>query len=299
MAKISVYVDAPALFGRMAYYWVELLRSSGHLVNAYAVQINFNPPPLQQSPKSDINIYIAGIFSLTALKKHGFPNKGKNVLWMFEPLTDDPEAEAHRHKAELFNESARGFDVVLGMNSSIVDYVRTRYPDIATEVVPYTLGRNELRQPLSDTARTIDVLHLGRESDRRVALEQRFKAEGIPARFIWNGVYDGSHYDIVAGARVSVNTFRDSLQYFNQHRIFEAWAMGSVVVTEPSSDIAQYGAEDGRHLILAEYSDIPRACQAIVEDHKKRAEIQAAAQSLLREKFVAHNWIKQFMDAVI
>lgn len=298
MAEISIYIDAPALFGRMAYHWAERLSNIGHKVNTYNVEINFKPPPLKQFSNSDINLYIAGIFTLIALKQHGFPNKGKNVLWMFDPLTDDPKAKNHLYKAELFKASAAGFDVVIGMNSFITDYVRTYYPNITTEVVPYILGENELRRPLPDAERTTNILHLGRLSERRVALGNHFKSEGIRALFIWDGVYDGSHYERVSRAKVSINTFRDGLQYFNQHRIFEAWAMGSVVVTEPSKDMSQYGVEDGKHLILADLKDIPKACQAILNDQTKRKEIQAAAQSLLLENFVSDKWIKTFLNAI-
>ncbi len=98
---------------------------------------------------------------------------------------------------------------------------------------------------------------------------------------------------------MSINTFRDNLQYFNQHRIFEAWAMGSVVVTEPSEDLSQYGIEDGKHLITAEFEDIPKACQAILNDQKKRREVQAAAQSLLIEHYVSDQWSNRFINAIL
>jgi len=78
-----------------------------------------NDEPLPKVGPSDANLLVAGIYATARFKKWGLPGPGKNVLWMFDPLTHQQDAVAHNHKSADFDAIAPQLDAVIAMDTSI------------------------------------------------------------------------------------------------------------------------------------------------------------------------------------
>src|SRR5215211_5211024 len=111
--RITIYPCTPALFGRVSESWARELSAIGHEVTLIPTP---RDKPLRAAGAADLNLFIAGVFLLESIARHGFPPMGRNLLWMFDPLTDDPAAVDHVAKAAVFERIAHGLHGVIGMN---------------------------------------------------------------------------------------------------------------------------------------------------------------------------------------
>jgi Glycosyl transferases group 1 len=84
--------------------------------------------------------------------------------------------------------------------------------------------------------------------------------------------------------------------YFDQFRIFTAWARGSVVVSGPFEALKSFGTLPGIHLEVAELGQFPSACVALLKDAEKRAAIAANAQALLRKNYLPGHYAEKMLS---
>jgi hypothetical protein len=287
--KIAIYTCFAPLFGRLCRSWAKHLRRRGYEVTLHEA-VNYGEQPLS-TDSADVHLCVAGVFLLKVLRNHGFPKQGRTILWMCDPLIDDPRS-GHYWKAQIMNSIGAQFHAVAGMNRFIVAYVERHFPHVTTYEIPFMVDADDITPPLPDTQRNVDVLQLGRLSDRRRQAEAHLIDHGVPAAFVYSNLYGPERYQFIAESKISLNLHLDSQHtYFSQHRVFEAWAAGSLVVSESSGSLASLGIEDGTHLVISTIADMPRVCRELLADEQRRRKIVANAQALLRERYVTGHWL--------
>ncbi len=265
--------------------------------------------PLPSQKETDINLFVGGGSMLWMVATQGFPQVGKNVVWMFEPVLKPnalsemgrkilrrlksfvgiEAAEFHYGKIKIMHEIGHRFDAIIGMNSLITSYVEKHLPGIPTIEIPYTIDPKDIISALPEGEKQIGVLQLGRHSPRRKKAERLFNERGVKAKFIYGGLYNEHRYKVISQSKISLQIHGGKPFYFSQHRIFEAWAAGSVVVSEPFFPKLD-GVEEGTHLIVAKLEEFPEVCENLLAEREKRYEIVSASQELLKNSFVPDKW---------
>ncbi|UCE49746.1 MAG: glycosyltransferase family 1 protein [Phycisphaerales bacterium] len=291
--RIAIYTTCASLFGRLCQAWKNELESSGDEVHYISLPRGYKDP-LPQPPGIDVNLYMGGVSMFWPLVESGFPPRGRHVLWLFEPLKDKDRPD----KAKLFASTKDCFDAIISMNTENKDVIQEYLPQTPSVVIPTTVHKSQIQTPRNDQDRNIDVLQLGHGSKRRKLAEQLFASAGVQASFVYGGYYNSSKYDLMAGARISLQIHRYADAYFSHHRIIEAISVGSVIVTEPSPDMHEYGFEDKKHLVVAELDEMPNTCRALLKSKRKRNELIKNAQDLLRNRFTTTYWQNE-MNSVL
>src|SRR5438067_2204995 len=250
--KVVLYSTFGGLFGGMCRSWRDALERRGAAAEVLDLRNDWQGP-LPVVDDADVNIHVAGAALLRVVGRHGLPRRGKNVLWMFEPLTDDPASEKHYHKSLLLAAVARRFDAFIGMDDRVVAYLRAHYPDVPTFRIPYTIDPGAITPPVAEGRRRIDVLWLARleRSARRRAAWGAFRQAGLPVRLVGAGLYGERRDRVIARSRINLDVHGDHVRYANQCRLFLAWAGGAAVVSEPCEHYPALGIEDGVHLATA------------------------------------------------
>lgn len=300
MKKIAIYNYCEGLFGRFCRSWQKNLEQCGYSVYVHSdTHYNRGDKPLPTPPEEyDIHFIVGAGSILRSLGDHGFPKNGKTILWNCEPFVDDPKNE-HYWKAELLTPIANKFACIICMNKSIEKEMNSNFPNVHTFRIPYLIDSDDITPPLPENDKITSVLQLGRKSKHRENIETLFMEKNVPATFIYDGKYGKDKYECISKAKICVNLHMNpDTVYFNQHRIFEAWAAGSVVVSEQYGSLSDFGIELNKHLIVGDVSDLPYLCKALLADHEKRHALAEAAQTLLREKYTTEKWYPQMMEIV-
>lgn len=266
--------------------------------------------PLPTIEETDISVFTGGLSMLWMLAVHGLPKTGKNIIWMFEPLIETnifaetvrkiirrfksfmgiEASDFHYGKTKTMNAIGQKLDAIVGFNSLVTKYAERHFPTVPVIEIPYTVDPQHIISPLPEAERHIDILQLGRRSSRREQAERLFNRRGgVKATFIYAGLYNEHRYEVISQSKISLQIHGSRPFYFNQHRIFEAWAAGSVVVSEAFSPEMD-GVEEGKHLIVAELEDFPEVCNELLADREKRHEIVNASQELLKSSFLPDKW---------
>jgi hypothetical protein len=291
--NIHVYTDLPLLFGQASRVWMDVLLGAGHEVEFIDLGAGADAP-LPEVGHCDVNLIVAGIFAFRRFKQQGLPRHGKHLLWMFDPLTRDEAASVHRHKTELFDALAPQLHAVMAMDGGIARYLNQHFPALATYRLPYLIAEKHLRAPRPDAARTRDVLMLGGDTPRRREAERLFLSAPAgmrQAEFIWGSLWGKERDERRAESRLCLNIHADTGHtYFDQFRAFEAWALGTPVVSEAFEDWDAFGIEPGVHMAIAELADLPLACADLLADAPRREAMARASQALLRERFSPAAW---------
>jgi hypothetical protein len=270
--------------------------------------------PFPEERENDINLFVGDPYMLWILWANGFPKAGRNILWMFDPL---PEANIivetakkiarrvkplvgmrkyffHDGKTYLMKAIGHKFDAVIGLNSIVTSYIERCFPDIPTVEIPYTIDPKHIIRPVPESEKQIDILQLGNRSPRRERAEKLFNQRGIGPAFIYGGLFSEYRHEIISKSKISLHIHGAKPYYFSQHRIFEAWAAGSVVVSEPFFPEFE-PVEKGAHLAVAEIEEFPEVCEELLEDRERRGRILAASQELLMDCFVPHKWSNKLL----
>ena len=295
--KIHIYTDIDTLFGRACRTWMDVLLDSGHEVE-YVDLGTDKDSPLPDAGIADVNLLVAGIYAFERFGKHGLP-RGKNLLWMLDPLTRNPEAAVHGYKAKLFDAFAPQLDAVLAMDQPIEDYLHQHYPALAVSQLPYLIAEKHIHTPEPESARTCDVLFMGHVSPPREEAEALFKASDVSAEFVWGGLWGKAREERLRHARISLTIHADTQHtYFDQFRTLEVWAAGTVMVSQTTDGLAAHSIKAGEHLAMADLSHLPALCQSLLNDAAKQQAMTAAAQTLLRQQFSVQRWRKHMLDTV-
>ncbi len=295
--KIHIYTDIDTLFGKACRIWMDVLLDAGHEVE-YVDLGTEKEGALPDVGIADINLLVVGIYAFERFGKHGLP-RGKNVLWMLDPLTRNPEAAVHGYKAKLFDAFAPQLDAVLAMDQAIEDYLHQHYPSLAVSQLPYLIAEKHIRAPATESARTGNVLFMGHASPPREQADAIFKAGGVPAEFVWAGLWGKAREDRLSHARISLTVHADPEHtYFDQFRTLEAWAAGTVVVSQMTQGLAPHGIKAGEHLVMGALADLPALCQSLLGDPPRRQAMALAAQALLRQQFSVQRWQPYMLAAV-
>ncbi len=247
---------------------------------------------------ADVNLLVVGIYAFERFGKHGLP-RGKNLLWMLDPLTRNPDAAVHGYKATLFDAFAPQLDAVLAMDQPIEHYLRQHYPFLAVSQLPYMVAEKHIRMPDPESARTTDVLFMGHPSPSREQAAMLFNAAKVPAEFVWAGLWGKSREERLRHARISLTLHADPQHtYFDQFRTLEAWAAGTAMVSEATDGLAAHGIRPGEHLVMGALDDLPALCQSLLHDPARRQAITAASQTLLRQQFSVRRWQPQMLAVI-
>ncbi|MES1977207.1 MAG: glycosyltransferase [Pseudomonadota bacterium] len=295
--KIHIYTDIDNLFGKACRIWMGVLLAAGHEVE-YVDLGTEKQGVLPDVGPADINLLVVGIYAFERFGKHGLP-RGKNVLWMLDPLTRNPQATVHGYKAGLFDAFAPRLDAVLAMDQPIEDYLRLHYPSLAVSQLPYLIADIHIRAPGPESARTSDVLFIGHPSPPREEAEALFRASGVKAEFVWAGLWGKAREERLRHARIALTIHADPQHtYFDQFRTLEAWAAGTVVVSQTSDGLAPHGITPGEHLATGALAELPSLCQSLLNDADRRQAMAVAAQALLRKQFSVQRWQAHMLAAI-
>lgn len=296
--KIHIYTDIANLFGQACRVWMDVLLQAGHDVELVDIGAS-NEKPLPEVGPCDVNLLVTGIYAFERFKTWGLPRQGKNIMWMFDPLTRQEEAVMHSHKATAFDAIASGLDAVIAMDASITRYLARHHPRLLTQQIPYLVTAQNILAPLEESERTGQVIFMGGTTPRRAAAEHDFKASGTPADFVWAGLWGAARDEKRRRSRISLNIHADPAHtYFDQFRTLEAWAAGTVVATETTDGLAPWGIVPGEHLAMADLADLPGVCAALLADTAQRGRMMDAAQALLRQQFSPDRWRGEMLSVI-
>jgi hypothetical protein len=296
--KIHIYTDIANLFGRACRVWMDVLLEAGHEVELVDIGTG-NDKPLPEVGPSDVNLLVTGIYACERFKTWGLPRHGKNVMWMFDPLTRQEAAVTHGYKSTAFDAIAPGLDAVIAMDASIASYLGSHHPRLLTRQIPYLVAAQNIIAPLAESERTGQVIFMGGNTTRRAAAEGSFKANGTPAEFVWTGLWGAARDEKRRCSRISLNIHADPAHtYFDQFRTLEAWAAGTVVATETTGGLTPWGIAPGVHLAMADLADLPGACAELLADSAQRARMTEAAQALLHLQFSPGRWRGEMLSVI-
>lgn len=296
--KIHIYTDIANLFGQACRVWMDVLLDAGHELELVDIGMG-QDQPLPEVGRSDVNLLVTGIYAFARFKEWGLPKHGKNIMWMFDPLTRQQDALMHGYKATAFDAVAAGLDAVIAMDTSIQQYVQRHHPHLLTLQIPYLIAPKNIRAPLAESERNGQLIFMGGKTARREIAEAQFKARGTAAEFAWAGLWGAAREDKRRRSRISLNIHADPAHtYFDQFRTLEAWAAGTVVATETTDGLADWGIEPGVHLAMADLADLPEACAALLADEARRARMTEAAQVLLRQQFSPDRWRREMLSVI-
>lgn len=205
--KIDIYTDIRELVGPGAMAWMDDLLSVGHEVEYVDIGIGTSQP-LPDVGSCDINLLVTGVFAFKRFGNCGFPKHGRNVLWMFDPLTSDASSE-HRYKADLFDALAPGLHAVAGMDGRILDYLAVHHPQLPAARIPYLIAPATITTPGVGPQRNIPALWLGADNVRRRHAAQLFTSAGVPARFMFEHVWGGARDRMRKDSRIMLSVHAD------------------------------------------------------------------------------------------
>ncbi len=162
-----------------------------------------------------------------------------------------------------------------------------------------------------DRARDIDILFLGRLSDRRAFALASYA--DVFERFRCHiGLSDNSRPNVAGGAafvagdtkrsllarsKVLLNIHGEEEPYFEWLRIAEAICAGCAIVSEHSSDVAPL--EWGRHLVTGRLASLGLLSAWLVEDAQRRERMSRDAYELLREERPLANAAAALLEAAV
>ncbi len=296
--KVHIYTDIASLFGQACRVWMTVLVDAGHEVELVDMGMATDKP-LPVVGSADLNLIVGGTYAFDRFKAWGLPAQGKNVLWMFDPLTQQRDATMHSHKSVAFDAIAAQFDAVIAMDASIANYVRMYHPKLPTLQIPYLVAASGITTPLAETERSLDIIFLGGHTARRAAVQQAFGGRSIQSEFIWTGLWGAARDEKRRHSRISLNIHADPAHtYFDQFRALEAWAAGTVVVTETTGGLEPWAIVPGIHLAMAGLGDLAEVCTELLADIPKRAQMTRSAQELLRTEFSPQRWRQDMLSVL-
>jgi hypothetical protein len=296
--NIHIYTDIANLFGQACRVWMDVLLDAGHDVELVDIGMG-QDQPLPDVGHCDVNLLVTGVYALARFKDWGLPRHGKNIMWMFDPLTRQEDAVLHGYKATAFDAIAGGLDAVVAMDVSIQQYVQRHHPRLLTLQIPYLIAPRNIHTPLAESERSGQVIFMGGQTVRREAAQALFKAHGPAAEFSWAGLWGAARDEKRRRSRISLNIHADPAHtYFDQFRTLEAWAAGTVVVTETTDGLDAWGITPGVQLAMADLADLPALCALLLADTAQRARMTEAAQVLLRQQFSPERWRREMLLAI-
>lgn len=288
--KINIYTDIDVLFGELCRACMDLLVKAGHEVELVDMGAD-NQSPLPDVGTSSVNLIVAGIYAWRRFCKWGLPTHGKHVLWIFDPLTKNSSSEMHRHKAVAFDAIASQLNAVIAMNTPIASYLWQQYPKLPVLTIPYLIADKRINVPAIESLRSRPVVFLGGESPHRRLLESHFAANALSVDFRWTSLWGKERDDLRRYCCINLNLHAEiEHTYFDQFRALETWAAGTVVVTETTDGLDEFGIQPGVHLAMGDWHEMPSVCSQLLQDSACRARMTVAAQDLLREQFSMHRW---------
>lgn len=288
--KINLYTDIDTLFGDLCRACMDMLVQAGHEVELVDLGMD-NRAPLPEVEPASVNLIVAGIYAWNRFQKWGLPKNGKNVLWVFDPLTHNDASLMHRHKATAFDAIAAQFDAVVAMNKPIASYLELHHPRLVTLKIPYLIAEKRIATPLDEALRRRPIIFLGGQSAHRLMVESHFAAHKLAADFVWTGLWGGERDHWRTHCCINLNLHAEAEHtYFDQFRALETWAAGAVVLSEATDGLAEFGIEPSVHLVSADWQLMPEVCLQLLQDRACRERLTKAAQGLLREQFSMHRW---------
>ena len=269
---------------------MNMLVQAGYEVELVDIGID-NSAPLPDVGPASVNLIAAGIYAWQRFQTWGMPKHGKNVLWLFDPLTRNDASIMHRHKAAAFDAIAAQLDVVIAMNAPVANYLEQHHPRLLALKIPYLIADERINTPAHEAQRNKSVIFLGGQSSHRLKVESYFTVHQPGADFVWTGLWGEQRDSWRRRCCISLNLHAEiEHTYFDQFRALESWAAGSVVVTETTDGLAEFGIEPGLHLVMADWQWLPEVCSQLLQDTSSREKMTAAAQELLRKQFSMQRW---------
>lgn len=291
--KIAIYTLFAPIFGRLSNSWKKVFLSHG--IDCEVVVLNRQYRGILPAPEgSDLHLYMGGLSMVEFLASQSTWPTGRHVLWLFEALTDKAESVFIKQTQCILEASSR-LNMILAMDHLVLEFLTSRTPGTKVAEMPFMIAEEHIRPPRPDSAREVDVLMMGRRSSRRERGEVLFKEHGVNARFVYEGQYGDSRYDLWATSRVNVNIHRDDHFYFDKVRTFEAWAVGTPVVSEQWGHTSVNGIIEGEHIISATLDEMPEACASLLADVQRRQAMVTACQSILRNYYTTEKWTDKMM----
>lgn len=293
--KISIIFDISIIFGDLARTWAGLLNSKGHEVTLIETGFNWEKA-YDKHIDSDINLIIAGIFIMRVLQKHGFPIKGENILWIFEPLND--KSIMHHENVDRFNMIAHNFKRIIGMNQDNIDYAHKINKKIKTCIIPYNIAEQRIIEPIHEMHKIIDLVFIGHQSPKRNTLIKNLHNRYLNILYINNGCFNEKRSLVLSNTRISIQVAMDDYIYFDQFRIFESVAHGCLVVTERLKNMQNYGFIDRKNIVECDFEEIPAICEELLQKPIYRLTLIREAQRTLRMHYCSENFLTKLLDFI-
>jgi hypothetical protein len=189
-----------------------------------------------------------------------------------------------------------GVGAVLDINPLGVQELRRDGVDAHHAPIGWTEAWTFAQPQLSETARDIDLLHLGVYSTRRGEILERASDRlarrrtalvlGDPSKPNTAAEDDftvgAEKWDLLARSRVLLNIHQGDRPYFEWLRVIQAICNGAFVVTEHST-----GTEplvEGEHFASAAADDMVELAEVYLDDESRRASAARAAYDCLRDR---------------
>ena len=291
--KITIHIDYSVYFGDLANSWKQLFESAGHQVRIQEMGSN---PHYSEFEKSDINLIVVGMIMLQILASKGFPENGKNILWVFEPLY--PSSIMHYEKYLYFKMIPPKFDKVICMNQDIQDFIKQTNRKVKTCIVPYNISSKRIIKPTPENEKFVDIVLIGRNSPKRNDLTRKMHDNQLNILNITGGCYQKQRSALLSNTKISLQVGLDNSKYFDQYRIFESIAHGCLVITEPIDDIENFGFFDRKNIIISELDKIPMVCKELLYNPEYRSILIKEAQDTLRKMYCSDIFLEKLLKFI-
>jgi hypothetical protein len=272
------------IFGYTASAWSEYFKKMGHEVTC--VNVSFygeDHDQYQQNAVVDVNFIIGCPILFQIIAQCGYPTSGRNILWVLDPLTH--QSSFHADKVQSLEAMENRFDAIACMDSQIKAYFQNHCSAIPLIEMPYVLDEKRILEPMPENQKLIDILMLGRRTPRRDRVVESLHAAGLNVNYMHHSCWGSKRQRALRNTKLCLQVSMDEHIYFDQYRIFEAYAHGAMVIGHEMPDMKKYGFYNGKNIVTCDVEDIPQHCIKLLEDDHCRMQIIESTQNLIRQNY--------------
>ena len=126
---------------------------------------------------------------------------------------------------------------------------------------------------------------LGRRTLKRDKVVKSLHDAGLNVNYMFNNCWGNKRKRALINTKLLLQVSMDDHIYFDQYRIFEAYAHGSMVIGHSMPDMEKYGFSNGNNIVVCDLADIPKHCINLLANDHYRRNIIDTAQAHIREHY--------------
>jgi spore maturation protein CgeB len=139
----------------------------------------------------------------------------------------------------------------------------------------------------------IDVLHLGRKTEKREKIVNSIRNAEINILSFYKDTWWAKRKNILRQTRIFLNVSRDDHLYFDQFRVFEAIAHGALPLSQEVPDIEKLSFVRNEHIAITGEDGYAEACRELLSDDRRRKEVIENAQRLILGRYTPEKWFDE------